>query len=107
MSKHFNDSNFKEEVITASSTKPVLVDFYAEWCGPCKIQGPIIDELAKTIGDKAVVGKVDTEEGIKIAQEYNIMSIPTIMVFRNGKPVETFVGVQSADFLSRAIDKHI
>lgn len=107
MSKHFNDENFKNEVIEASAAKPVLVDFYADWCGPCKMQGPIIEELAKAIGEKAVVGKVDTEEAIKTSQEYNIMSIPTIMIFRNGKNVETFIGVQSKDFLSSAIEKHL
>ncbi len=107
MAKHFNDVNFKTEVIEASNIKPVLVDFYAEWCGPCKVQGPIIEELAKAIGDKASIGKIDTEEAIRIAQEYNIMSIPTLMIFRNGKAVETFVGVQTGDFLAHAINKHI
>jgi thioredoxin 1 len=107
MSKQFNDANFQAEAIEASKSKPVLVDFYAEWCGPCKMQGPIVDEVANEIGDKAVVGKLNTDEAMQVAQSYNIMSIPTLMVFKNGQPVEKFIGMQSKDSLMSALKKHI
>ena len=106
MAKNFDDSNFNTEVIEASKTKPVLVDFYAQWCGPCKMQGPIVEEVATEVGDKASVGKLNTDEAMAIAQKYNIMSIPTIMVFKNGEPVETFVGVQNKDNLVVVLKKY-
>jgi thioredoxin 1 len=107
MSKQFNDTNFQSEVIEASKAKPVLVDFFAAWCAPCKMQGPIVDQVAGEIGDKAAVGKLNTDEAMQTAQTYNIMSIPTLMVFKGGKPVETFVGMQSKDILLNSLKKHI
>lgn len=106
MAKIFDDQNFQSDVIEMSNTKPVLVDFYAAWCGPCKMQGPIVEKLADEIGDKAVVGKMDTEAAQATAMKYGIMSIPTLMIFRNGQPVETFVGLQHGDGLKAALEKH-
>jgi thioredoxin 1 len=95
MTKHFTDANFEQEVIEASKEKPVLVDFFASWCGPCIMQAPIIDELANEIGDSAHVGKLDTEESGMTAMRYGVMSIPTLLVFRNGQVVKQMVGLQS------------
>lgn len=99
MLKHFTDDNFSAEVLEASKTKPVLVDFFATWCGPCQMQVPILEEVATTIGDKAVVGKLNTEEAMKTAEAYGVMSIPTLLIFRHGKEAKRFVGVQMKDDL--------
>jgi len=107
MSKQFNDDNFAKDVVEASKDKPVLVDFFAPWCGPCKMQAPIVDEVAKELGDKAIVGKLNTEESQKTSAEHNVMSIPTLLVIRNGEVVETLVGMQSKDILIETINKHI
>lgn len=87
----FNEKNFEEEVL--KSSKPVLVDFYAEWCGPCKMMSPVIDEIAEELGEKIKVGKIDTDENMDLAEKYNIMSIPTIMIFKDSKLAKTFIGV--------------
>lgn len=93
----FTDDNFESEAL--KSDKPVLVDFFAEWCGPCKIQGPIIEQVAEEIGDKAKVGKLDVDANQATAQKYGVMSIPTIIIFKDGKEVEKIVGVQQKDAL--------
>ncbi|MFA4872017.1 MAG: thioredoxin [Patescibacteria group bacterium] len=93
----FTDANFEQEVL--KSDQPVLVDFYADWCGPCKMQGPIIEEIAKEIGDKAKVGKFNMDENPKIAQQFEVMSIPTLIIFKDGKAAETMIGVQSKNIL--------
>lgn len=103
MTQHFTDDNFSAEVLEMSKTKPVLVDFFAEWCGPCKMQAPIIDQLAEEVGDLASVGKLNTEEAQHISMHYSIMSIPTLMIFKNGQPVKIFNGVQSKDNLLAAL----
>ena len=107
MAKSFNDKNFQKEVIEASKEKPVLVDFFAEWCGPCKIQGPVVDEVAEEIGDKASVGKLNTEEAGKTASEYKVMSIPTIILFKDEEAKETLVGLQSKEALIAVINKYL
>jgi len=107
MEKHFNDDNFAQDVIEMSKTKPVLVDFYADWCAPCRMQGPIVEEVATEFGDKASIGKLNTEEAGKTAQGYGVMSIPTIIIFRNGEVAQTFVGVQPKEVLIEEINKHI
>lgn len=106
MVAHFNESNFNKEVLEASKTKPVLVDFFAAWCGPCRMQGPIIEEVAKEIGENAIIGKMDIEESDKLAQEFNVMSIPTLMIFKNEKPIEILVGLQSKDYLIDLLKKY-
>ncbi len=99
MTQHFTDENFEAEVIEASKTKPVLVDFFAEWCAPCKMQAPIIEEVAAAIGDKAVVGKADTDHTQSYAMKYGVRSIPTLILFKDGAPAQIMVGMQSKEAL--------
>lgn len=95
--------NFENEVI--KSEKKVIVDFYAEWCGPCKIMSPIIDEIAEELGDKVKVGKVNSDENIDLAEKFEIMSIPTIMIFENGEVIKTFIGVTDKTTIIEAINE--
>ena len=85
------ENNFEEEVLKANGK--ILVDFYADWCGPCKMMSPIIDEIAKELEGSVKVGKVNVDNNQELAIKYDVMSIPTIMVFQNGMPVKTFIGV--------------
>ncbi len=87
----FTDANFDQEVLNAD--RPVLVDFWAPWCGPCKAIAPIVAELSSEYAGKLKVGKVNTDDNQQIAVRYGIMSIPTILIFKNGEPVEQVVGV--------------
>ncbi|MCX6796360.1 MAG: thioredoxin domain-containing protein [Candidatus Falkowbacteria bacterium] len=107
MIKDFTDDNFLVEVIEASKSKPVLVDFFALWCGQCKLLDSIIDQLAEEIGEKAVVGKMNVEEAVKTAEEYGIMSVPISIVFKDGKVVETITGLQNKDSLMAQIKKYL
>ncbi|MCK5510936.1 thioredoxin [Candidatus Parcubacteria bacterium] len=106
MAKEFTDANFKEEAIEASKQKPVLVDFFAPWCGPCKMQGPIVDELANEVGDKAVIGKLNTEDNQQTAGDLGVMSIPTLILFKDGEAKETLVGLQTKEGLLDLIKKY-
>ena len=90
MAKQFNAASFDEAL---KGTAPVLVDFWATWCGPCRIMSPVIEEVAAEYEGRAVVGKVDVDEEGEIAQRYGIMSIPTLILFKNGQPVAKRVGV--------------
>jgi thioredoxin 1 len=107
MAKVFNDENFQKEVIEASGQKPVLVDFFAVWCGPCQIQGPIIDEVAEEMEGKAFVEKVNTEEAPETSEKYGVMSIPTIVLFKDGQAKETLNGLQSKESLTEVIKKYL
>lgn len=89
-----DDANFEAEILQAD--KPALVDFYAVWCGPCKMMSPVVDQIAEE-NDDIVVGKVDVDEAEEITEKYGISSIPTLMVFKNGEVAETFVGVTAKD----------
>lgn len=89
--------NFNEEVL--NSDKPVLIDFYADWCGPCKMMAPIIEEVAKELDGKVKVGKINIDENQDLAIQFNVMSIPTIISFKNGKPDKRFVGVRDKEEL--------
>ena len=83
--------NFEKEV--KNSKKTTIVDFYADWCGPCKMMSPIIDEIAEEQGENVKVGKINVDENPETAAEFDVMSIPTIIVFKNGKIEKTFIGV--------------
>lgn len=106
MSMEFKSDNFQKEVLEASKGKPVLVDFFAEWCGPCKTQGPIIDELAEEIKDQAVIGKLNIDEAGDIAEKYQVMSIPTMIVFKDGEAQETMTGLRDKEALKEILKKY-
>ncbi len=101
----FTDANFQKDVL--GNDKPVVVDFWAPWCGPCKVVGPTIEELAKDYDGKVVVGKMNVDENPQAAGQYGIMSIPTVMVFKGGKPVKSLVGAQGKETYKKAIDESI
>ena len=84
----------------------VLVDFWAPWCGPCQMQGPIIDELAGEVGDKAVIGKVNVDDNQELAGKYGIMSIPALIIFKDGEVVDNMVGVHQKDDLLKVIENN-
>jgi len=100
--KVFTDGNFQDEVL--KSEVPVLVDFWAEWCGPCKALGPTIDQLADQFAGKAKIGKVDIDTNQNIAVQFGIQSIPTIMIFKGGQLKQKFVGMQSKQVLATAME---
>lgn len=99
-----NGGNFNELVMENSQT--VLVDFYADWCGPCKMLAPVIDEVADELAGKAVVGKLNIDEARDLAIEYQVASIPTLMVFKGGAVVETMVGARPKADILRAVESH-
>src|SRR3954466_4673053 len=101
--KEFTESNFEQEVL--KSETPVLVDFWAEWCMPCRMLAPTIDKLATDYAGKVKVGKVDTDANREIALKYRIESIPTVILFKGGQVVEKFVGVQKKDKFKAALDQ--
>ncbi len=99
---HVTDQNFESEVL--ESNTPVLVDFWATWCGPCRMVGPIIDEISTEYEGKAVVGKVDVDANQEFAAKYGVRNIPTVLVFQNGEVVGRQVGVAPKNAYSDAID---
>lgn len=98
----FTDQNFQAEVL--ESKTPVLVDFWVEWCTPCLIVSPIVEELANEYGDKLKVGKVNVDENGQVSQNFGVMSIPSLLVFKDGKVVKTMIGAQSKDNFKKEID---
>ncbi|MDP1853527.1 MAG: thioredoxin [Candidatus Omnitrophota bacterium] len=102
---HLNDSNFKQEVL--SERLPVLVDFSAVWCGPCKAIAPIIEELAKEYEGRFKICKLDVDNGENTATNYGVMSVPTLMIFKDGKVVEQAVGALSKQQLKKKIEAHL
>ena len=100
--KEFTDTNFEQEVL--KSTEPVLVDFWAEWCGPCRLLAPVIDKLATEYAGKVKIGKVDTDSNRDTAMRYRINAIPTVLLFRNGEVAETFVGLRNEKEFKTVLD---
>lgn len=105
MAVEITDANFDELVL--NSDKPVLVDFWAEWCGPCRMVGPIVEELATEYEGKAVVGKVNVDNNQEIAGKFGIRNIPTLLVFKGGEIVDKQVGVVPKNVLAGKIDAHL
>lgn len=100
-----NTENFDQQVM--NSSKPVLLDFWAVWCGPCRMVAPTIDKLAEDYAGKAVVGKINVDEEADLAEQFKVMSIPTIYILKDGKVVERVIGARSYDELSALLDQHI
>ena len=94
--------NFEEEVL--KSEKNVIIDFYADWCGPCKMMSPVIDEIAEEMKETIKVGKINVDENQDLAMEYGVMSIPTIVVLKNGEVQKTFVGVTDKEEIKQALN---
>ncbi|RLJ65665.1 thioredoxin [Lacinutrix venerupis] len=102
MALEITDANFEETVL--NSDKPVMVDFWAAWCGPCRMVGPIIDQISEEYDGKAVVGKLDVDANQEFAAKYGVRNIPTVLVFQNGKVVGRQVGVAPKTAYAEAID---
>jgi thioredoxin 1 len=104
MTFKFTDANFQKEALEAD--KLVLVDFYADWCGPCKMMSPIIDELAEEYKDTVKIGKLNTDDNPETTRQYRVMSIPTMIIIKNGEVVDNLVGVVSKSALKEKLDAH-
>ncbi len=100
-----SQETFKTDVL--ASERPVLVDFYADWCGPCKIIGPIVEDLADDYRGRVDVRKVDVDNNANLTTHFGVRGIPTLMLFKNGEPVETIVGVTSKAKLADVLDQHV
>jgi thioredoxin 1 len=101
----FSDQNFEQEVL--GSEKPVLVDFWAEWCAPCRMIAPAVEAIAGEYAGRAKVGKLNVDENQSVTSRYNIRSIPTLLVFKNGEIKEQLVGTTSKDNLAKLLDKNL
>jgi thioredoxin 1 len=105
MATQFTDSSWEQDVL--KSDKPVLVDFWAEWCGPCRMIGPLVEELANEYAGKAVIGKLNVDENPGVATKYGIRSIPTLLVFKGGEVVDKIVGAVPKTMLAQKIDAQL
>ena len=105
MAYEFTDANFETEVL--NSDKVTVIDLWAEWCGPCRIMSPVIEELAEQYKDQAVIGKLNVDDNQDVPTKYNVRGIPTFLIFKNGDLKEKIVGAQSKDFLEKRIQAHI
>lgn len=102
MTNTFTESNFKTEVL--ENSQPVMVDFWASWCAPCRMLGPVVEVVAQEQADKIKVGKVNVDENRTLSAQYGIQSIPTVLFFKNGQEVQRVVGVQSKAYLEQIIN---
>ena len=100
MALQIKDESFMELI---TGDKPVVVDFWAEWCGPCRMLGPVIEELAEQYEDKAIIGKMNVDENDEIPAEYGIRSIPTVLFFKNGELVDKYIGVAAKNLLEEKL----
>jgi thioredoxin 1 len=100
---HLNDGNYEEEI--NRSNKPVLVDFWAPWCGPCKAIGPVVEELAATYKERAKIAKINVDDNPKAAATYGVRSIPTLILFKGGKIFDTIIGLVSKERLEEFVNK--
>ena len=100
-----NDSTFEQEVI--NSTELTIVDFWAPWCGPCRKLGPVLDEVAQEYEGKIKVVKLNTDENLKTAKEFSVSGLPTLLMFKDGQPVERLVGLMPKTSIISNIDKHL
>ena len=105
MAEIFNEERFNNDVLKKSGI--ALIDFYADWCGPCKMMAPIIDEVSSEYGEAVTVGKIDVDSERGLAQKYGVMSIPTMIIFKNGQPVDKIIGAVSKSELKATVDKNM
>lgn len=105
MAKKFTEDNFEASVLQAD--KPVLVDFYADWCGPCKMMAPIVEKMADEYEGRAIIGKLNTDENMNLSKHYNVMSIPTLILFKDGEAKEVMVGLQRKEDVAVMLEKYL